>query len=384
MRVAFRITKYNRYSFVPLISFLKGKYEDLHIDLVDFADLQASSYDLVFYSFMSPDVLKVKEELPFIRTNSKVLIAGGCHPTARPYDVLNMGFDVVIIGEGELSILKLIEDFKNGRLKRIYKSFSSFLDYTLKSCPYTAPIEIVRGCVHQCMFCQVPRLFKGIKYRSVASVIREAKILVERGRKFVRFIAPNALSYMSSDGINPNVPVLERLFKELKDCGVEEIYFGSFPSEVRPESVTVEVVDLMRRFCNNRRVVVGAQSGSNERLAMLKRGHSVEDVIKAVEILNDFGFKVVLDFIFGFPGESHEEQKQTLDFICYMLDRYSVFIHAHTFIPLPGTPLGNLEPTPIPKWLRVKIHELEREGVLDGYWQRQEKMRSELWREMVS
>ncbi|NPA15938.1 MAG: TIGR04013 family B12-binding domain/radical SAM domain-containing protein [Deferribacteres bacterium] len=384
MRVAFRLTKRNRYSLVPLISVMRERLSGVEISVVDLAGIKSSFYDVLFYSFMSPDVSWVRKEVREVRSNCRVLIAGGAHPTAKPYETLGMGFDAVVVGEGEWAVLSLVSDFVRGRLERIYKRSCSFLDYTLEGCPYTAPVEIVRGCVHRCAFCQVPRLFAGVKHRSVASVLREARILAGRGRKFMRFIAPNALSYMSYDGVTPNVKALKRLFEGIAGCGIDEIYFGSFPSEVRPESVTVDAARLMSDFCSNRKVVVGAQSGSDRRLAGLRRGHTVKDVVKAVEVLNRFGFKVVLDFIFGFPGESHDEQRETLDFIEYLVSNHFVSIHAHTFIPLPGTPLERAEPAPIPRWLRARLHELEREGLLDGYWHKQEKMRGELWKEMAS
>lgn len=61
--------------------------------------------------------------------------------------------------------------------------------------------------------------------------------------------------------------------------------FGNFPSEVRPDYVTVEAAKAVRPLCDNRVMAVGAQSGSPRVLRTIGRGHTVEDVYRAVENL---------------------------------------------------------------------------------------------------
>ncbi len=382
MKLAFRITKNNKNSFLPLFSSIKRVFRDAEIYLVKSEEeIISGDFDILFYSFMSPDLSWIKQELANIKNKDICLVAGGAHTSADPEGVLNMGFDSVVVGEGEKSIVSLIKDYRNGNLKPLYHSYVSFIDYSFSDSLYTSAVEIVRGCVHRCKFCQVPYLFKGVKYRSIASVLREARILLERKRSFIRFIAPNSLSYLSYDGVTPNIKALERLFSGLKDIGIKEIFFGSFPSEVRPESVVPEAVKLMARFCANKRVVMGIQSGSEERLFKLNRGHTLSQVLNAINILNNFGFYVEADFIFGFPNETDKERKETLNFIYYILSHFQVYIHAHTYMPLPGTPLASQKPSSLPKWFRAKLHELEREGLLRGFWQKQEKIGEHLWKE---
>ena len=378
MRLVFRLSRYNRYSFIPLFAIVKRQgFEPLLAE--SFSEVCELSPDVIFYSFMTPNRGEVYKELTRLKERfPKVLaVAGGPHPSAMPGEVLSCGFDAVVVGEAEQVMERLLKDILAGRCSGVYRGEKvPEINYSLSFSPYTGPIELVRGCPFGCTFCQVSHLFgRRPRYRSLESVFREAKVLIERGRRFVRFLAPNALSYMSPDGKTPNLEILKRLFEGLKALGVEQIFFGSFPSEIRPDSVTYEAVELMSRYCANKRVVVGAQSGSDERLRILKRGHSVSDVERAVQILHSFGFLVHLDFIFGFPGETEVELVDTLNFIERLLAKYRVKIHAHTFIPLPGTPLWGSTPSEIPKWVKRVLHDWERAGLLDGNWAQQEYMR---------
>ncbi|BAT72322.1 radical SAM domain protein [Thermosulfidibacter takaii ABI70S6] len=384
MRLAFRLSRYNRYSFVPLFTpIAKLGINPVVVDSLQ--KLLEVGPDVVFYSIMTPHKDEVYEEVKKLKMVNPAIIcvAGGPHPTALPKEVLDAGFDVVVRGEGELIVQKVVRDIKAGKHDKLYKGMKNKdLNYFLAHSPYTAPIELVRGCPFGCTFCQVTYMFgKMPRYRGLDTVLKEAAMLRKRGRRFVRFIAPNALSYMSPDGVTPNIKVLKELFNRLKEMGFDQIYFGSFPSEVRPDSVNKEAVELMATYCANKRVVVGAQSGSDERLYKLKRGHTVKDVERAIRILNDYGFEVSVDFIFGFPEETDKEVTETLNFIEKLFTKYKVKVHAHAFIPLPGTPLWRSIPSEIPRWVKRVLHQWERDGLLDGNWAQQEYIRRKDWKD---
>ena len=72
-------------------------------------------------------------------------------------------------------------------------------------------------------------------------------------------------------------------------------------------------------------------------LHQLHRGHSVDDVIAAVELCRDYAIVPIVDFIVGFPFETDEDQKATGDLIQWVARSGNV--HVHRFIPLPGTPV---------------------------------------------
>jgi B12-binding domain/radical SAM domain protein len=199
--------------------------------------------------------------------------------------------------------------------------------------------------------------------------------MLRENKTDIRFISPNAFAYGSSDGKQINIEALEDLLKSIREVigNKGRIFFGTFPSEVRPEFVIPEAVELVKRYCNNDNLVIGGQTGSERMLKFIHRGHSVEDIYKAVEITIKLGLKANVDFIFGLPGETEEDKIQTLRVI-KDLTKMGARIHAHTFIPLVGTPFGDMKPGKIDEKTRKEIQRLISQGKLYGEWEKQERI----------
>ncbi|GAH14902.1 unnamed protein product, partial [marine sediment metagenome] len=115
-------------------------------------------------------------------------------------------------------------------------------------------IEITRGCPYACYFCQTPYILGTIpRHRSIESICDAVRIMKGYKKTDIRFISPNAFSYGSRDGKTLNLPVLEQLLINIREIIEPEgrIYFGTFPSEVRPEHVTEETLGLVLKYAAN-------------------------------------------------------------------------------------------------------------------------------------
>ncbi len=378
--IVFRLNKRNRYSITALTAALeRGGYTDYEIaDSID----GVLSYDpndtTVAYSLMTFDVEDTLKEIKMLKGKGYTLIVGGPHPTADPLGMLKAGFDYVFVGDGERSII----DYASGNRpeNRIFDgirnrvNLDDFPPFNVKRDMYM-PIEISRGCPFRCGYCFTPVIGGGVmRYRSVEMILKYSKIGVERGRKIARFIASNSFGYMSKNGVTPNLEKIEELLSGLKSVGMKEIYFGTFPSDVRPESVTHGVLRLIKKYVKNRTLIIGAQTGSERILKMINRGHSLDDVEKALEIASLEGFIPHVDFIFGFPFENDEDVEKTFDFIEKIVKRYKAKVHAHTFMPLPGTPLFKYGPGRLTKKHLKVLGSLASKGILDGYWHKQQEL----------
>ncbi|WP_075049362.1 TIGR04013 family B12-binding domain/radical SAM domain-containing protein [Ignicoccus islandicus] len=314
------------------------------------------------------------------------LIAGGPHATGDPYGTLKLGFDYVVKGEAEESLAELLEALQEGNpeeVKGIYLSDGSYTgprklieldDYP--PWPYWrgtfGPIEVTRGCPFACKYCQTSFIFKAIvRHRSVENVREYSKKLRELGGKDLRFISPNSLSY-GGDGRRLELDKVEELLSAVKSTGVR-VFFGSFPSEVRPEFVNEEALKVMRKYVSNKRIVIGAQSASDEVLKRLNRGHTWEDVVNAVQLSVEHGFTPEVDFILGLPGESEEEMMATLEGMRKLISM-GARAHLHYFMPLPGTPFAFEKPAPLPQRVRKEIAKLVGEGKAWGQWLKQEEI----------
>ncbi len=174
---------------------------------------------LVGWSFYSPDFALLARELAAVKArgaDARVLhVAGGVHATAEPEATLRAGFDLVAVGEGERLAIDLVSCLRDGGDARSLAGIASLDDrgalrkngraerIVLDDFPpfgpshdRFGPIEITRGCIYACRFCQTP-YFAGaaFRHRSVANVRHWARYLVGRGFRDFRFLTPTSLSY---------------------------------------------------------------------------------------------------------------------------------------------------------------------------------------------
>ncbi len=361
------------------------------------AHIAASRADrvLVLWSFYSPDADAMAAELAAVRAledrDGVLHIAGGVHATAEPQQVIDAGWDLAGVGEGESTIVALVEALRGGdpltgvpglalrdadgvalRTRPAPQlPLDAFPSFPARRGRF-GPIEITRGCRYTCRFCQTPFMFGGqFRHRSVASVREHVREMAGHGLRDVRFITPTSLSY-GSPGPGPDLDAVEELLagvkEELPPHG--RVFFGSFPSEVRPEHVTPEAMRLLKRYVANDNLIIGAQSGSDRVLAASGRGHDTSPVRDAVRIAVEHGFRPNVDFIFGMPGEQEDDQEASLKLAADLAD-LGARIHTHTFMPLPGTPWRDAEPAFIPLATVRELDRLAQRGDAYGHWRKQ-------------
>lgn len=355
---------------------------------------------VIAQSVMSTQIDRVFRENRMVRDrfgDSVILVAGGPHASARPRELLDAGFDFVVVGEGEKTFRDLmwclINDDDPANLDGVATesdvSFPKPRDLpkvSLDDYPPFAlgmnilgPVEVTRGCPFACKFCCTPFLTGGgVRHRSVESVVHWLKLAVQkRGFRRTWFLSPNALSY-GGKGRDVVPDKLEQLLKESTAVeGLEEVFFGAFPSEVRPEFVNKPVLEMMRTYVANDTLQIGLQSASDKVLEHSNRYHTVREGLNAVEIALDCGFTPHVDMIFGLPGETRKELDDTID-MCQGLSDMGARVHGHVFMPLPGSSFENMPPGRLDQDSRSTLGELSRKGVLTGSWSSQEGLAARL------
>ncbi len=363
------------------------------------AALQRSPRAIVAHSFYSTDARRAGEELTWLRANAGAAlhVAGGVHATAEPAATLAMGFDVVISGEGEHAFIELVARMAAGEDPRGGPGTCWLAGGTLQRGPAAPrrplddfpaahlregrwnPLEITRGCVYACSFCQTPFMFKArFRHRSVGNVREHVRAMAAGGLRYVRYVTPTSLSYGSGD-TSVNLAAVEELLAgvraELPAGGKQ--YFGTFPSEVRPEHISAEALALIKRYADNTSLVIGGQSGSERLLAATHRGHDVAAIERAVALTVEAGMRPDVDFLFGLPGETEEDRAATIA-LAERITARGARVHSHAFMPLPGTPLAGSEPSPITDDVADTVARLESRGAAYGQWRQQAQVASEL------
>ena len=354
---------------------------------------------IVAHSFYSPDAARAADDLAWLRANAApaLHVAGGVHATAEAAATLRAGFDLVVAGEGEHAFVELVAAFAAGRDPRggpgtVWLAHGAVErgpaaprrpldDFPAANLPYGRwnPIEITRGCVYACSFCQTPFMFKArFRHRSVADVRRHVREMVAQGARYIRYVSPTSLSY-GSDDTTVNLAAVEALLAAVHDelpAGGKQ-YFGTFPSEVRPEHVTPQALALIRRYAHNTSLVIGGQSGSERLLAAMHRGHDALAVERAVATCVEAGMRPDVDFLFGLPDETAEDRAATIA-LAERITARGARVHSHAFMPLPGTPLAGALPTPVADEIAAAVARLESRGAAYGQWRQQQVVAGEL------
>jgi B12-binding domain/radical SAM domain protein len=362
----FRYSPKNSYSIAALLP------------LVEAGLARQPKEGIMLYSFATAQAGEVYAEVDRARSSGAVkavYIAGGPHPSALPEEALQH-FDFVVIGEGEETLPELIRAIEGGldpaEVKGIAYRSGDRVFFTGGRAPVDldlyppfsrilSPIEISRGCPWGCTYCQTPRLFGFcMRHRSIETIKKYA-----RRHKDIRFTSPNSLAY-GSDGRRPRLEKVEALLKALSEQK-KPIYFGTFPSEVRPEFISRKALEIITRYCANKSLSLGGQSGSPAMLRRICRGHGPEAIEAACYLALQFGLTPQVDFIFGLPEESEEDQRLTLDLVRRIVAK-NCKVRAHRFTPLPGTPLWGASPAPLAKEIEACLGRLALEGRLTGSW----------------
>ena len=127
--------------------------------------------------------------------------------------------------------------------------------------------------------------------------------------------------------------------------------------ETRPDHANREIADFLLRL-GVTRVEVGVQTVFDDVLSKIKRGHTVNDVIKATKTLKDAGFKVVYHYMPGLPGvdldrdvEGFKELFENPDFRPDMIKIYPTLV-------IPGTELYEM-------WIKGEYQEMNDEKAVE-------------------
>jgi len=332
------------------------------------AAVAEGGFDVVGITIFTPFFNSAAVYAQAIRDKSPgtILVAGGPHAIFEPEDIFRKipDFDFVVTGEGEETLpalLKLLE--KNPRpqieeLARIpnlcFRDGDGFrrterkliadirpLDmpawdlqeprkfalypngiFTMKN--KVAPIITTRGCPFPCKFCGAGiAMGKKLRQRDPAGVVDEIELL--RDTYGIHEI------HMMDDNFAADRKFALAVCNEMirRDLG---IVWGC-PPGIRMDCIDDELISTMKRAgCYS--TSMGIESGSQRVLELMKKRIDLKEAPAKIGILRKHGFRITGLFILGFPGETVEEMRQTVDLALKLdINRVNLF----TFTPFPGS-----------------------------------------------
>jgi len=315
------------------------------------------------FTLMSSLVQKIKQTFPEIIT-----VTGGPHTSFLPEDTFHRtpGLDYIILGEGEESFPRLLEAIQKGKgieeidglawkdngsirvnpktkfiadldtipfpardllpMEKYFKINVPFLFYSKN--PRNLSFITSRGCPFKCRFCSSANHWgRRIRFRSVENVLAEMGELVNRfGVKELKF---------EDDNLMANPSRAKAIFR-----GMIERKFNlkwNMPNGVMIKALDDDELLHLMKESGCYEVILAFESGSQYVLDNII--HKPVDLAKAPDItrkVRDHGIDTLAFFIVGFPGETKEMIRQTVNYAKNLpLDK----IFLWRFNPLPGTEL---------------------------------------------
>ncbi|MBO5883191.1 MAG: tRNA (N(6)-L-threonylcarbamoyladenosine(37)-C(2))-methylthiotransferase MtaB [Clostridia bacterium] len=267
-----------------------------------------------------------------INRNPSALIAvTGCLAESSPQELKKIaGIDIIVGNAKKLltveKLLELLGDKQKLPSPMIFSEdidSSPFEEMSIKHFDRTrAYIKIEDGCENRCTYCIIPSARGKVRSKLPCKVIEEVRTLTEGGCREIVLTGIETASYGKDLG---NVNLGDILEEVDKIEGVGRIRLGSLdPSLITPEFAArlSKLKNLAPHFH------LSLQSGSDRILALMKRKYNSRMAMNAIELLrkNIPDVKFTTDIIVGFPGETEEDFRATVEFV-----EKAHFLMAHIF-----------------------------------------------------
>jgi len=340
-----------------------ARFDDIH------KRLQEIKPDLVGISAMTFHYCEATKLAAEIKKYSRAQIAvGGFHVSLMPHS-LHEAFDFGIMGEGEETFSEVVEAFdKRGPLDSkalsgipglVFRDENGGIAFSperpmiqdLDDIPvpdmkfvdrrYFKPREEVglgmiapcgplltaRGCPYKCVFCADAAFWKRYRSNSAEYVVKNIEHLMNDCGVSIINIHDDMFS------------VNKKRIREIRDLMGERGILGkvTFTCNARSNHIDDEMCELLASM-NVRNLFFGFESGSEKVLKYLKVGSTtVEKHKEAIKTCKRHGLIVYGSLIFGSPGETIQDMRDSLDFIDYAIKEKADALWSFVATPYPRT-----------------------------------------------
>ncbi len=174
-----------------------------------------------------------------------------------------------------------------------------------------ASVSIMSGCNNFCTYCIVPYVRGRERSRKKEDIITEIKELKSAGYKEITLLGQNVNSY--GRGLYDDYDFADLLY-DVSNTGIERIRFMTS----HPKDISERLITVMAE-CDNvcKSLHLPFQSGSNRILKAMNRVYTKEEYLKKIDMVKEKIPNIALtsDVIIGFPNETIEDVKETIDLI---------------------------------------------------------------------
>jgi radical SAM superfamily enzyme YgiQ (UPF0313 family) len=302
------------------------RYVEEYIEDIDFntdADVVAISAQIMQFK-RSVDIARE------FKRRGKTTVLGGFLPSLIPERVEGL-FDAIVVGEGDESWPRLLDDIEHGCIKPRYDSTGPAdisdlpiprYDIFKRDRLVIYPVQATRGCPFTCSYCSIASVYNGsFRHRPVEHILRDIEATGSRN------------IYFCDDNLCEDVKFADRLFSAMAGCRHRWGTQTSINVSLHPALLS----KARRAGCLS--LALGIETLSVRNLEDVnKTFHAIDRYADGMRRIMDAGISPHALIIFGLPDDRPDTFKRTLDY----LENLKIPV-AQFFIltPYPGTPTGN-------------------------------------------
>ena len=210
-------------------------------------------------------------------------------------------------------------------------------DGIVVSRPFSAMVNIIRGCTNFCSYCIVPYVRGPEVSRPINDLKQYIKDLADRGVKEITLLGQNVNVYGKDLGIREGFATLLEEIEQID--GIKWVRFlTSHPRDFTLEAI--QRISKLTKVCEQYHLPF--QAGSNRVLALMRRGYTKEKYLELIDNVRKYipGVSLSTDIICGFPTETEEEFQETVELVKKV--RYES-AYMYYYSPRPGTKAASME-----------------------------------------
>ena len=280
------------------------------------------------------------------KSPESIVVITGCYAQLKPEAIATIpGVDLVLGAAEKFNIVEHINNFTKGDASKIcscdIEEVNVFTaSYSLNDRTRSF-LKVQDGCDYNCSFCTIPMARGKSRSDSIEHVVKNAKMLAKQGVKEIVLTGVNVGDFQSPSFGGVGEAGFFDLIKALEEVeGIERYRISS----IEPNLLSYDIIEFVaqsKKFMPHFHIPL--QSGSNKILGLMRRRYKKELYAEKVQHIKSLmpHCAIGVDVIVGFPSETDDDFKNTVDFIQSLDVSY---LHVFTYSERDNTKALDIKP----------------------------------------